>query len=111
MCVCLHACIAGVMSVEHVRVWQRSGAINVGCDPSTVTANGETFRTAEYISCNRDLYVPESEQAQWRFAYCSAFDSQVGGGHPVGCSEASCGRVAATTALSGHTKLVPPPRL
>jgi hypothetical protein len=75
--VCVCACVAGVMSVEHVRVWQRPGAINVGCDPSAVTANGKSFRTAEYISCNRDLYVPESEQGQWRFTYCSAFQSQV----------------------------------
>lgn len=66
----------GVMSVEHVRVWQRPGAINVGCDPSAVTADAESFRTAEYISCNRDWYVPESEQGQWRFTYCSAFQSQ-----------------------------------
>lgn len=53
-----------VMSVDHVRIWQRPGAINVGCD-----APG--FPTTEYISCNRHLYMDEAEKPLWKFAYCN----------------------------------------
>lgn len=103
--------MTGVMSVEHVRVWQRPGAINVGCDPSAVTANGESFRTAEYISCNRDLYVPESEQGQWRFTYCSAFQSQVGGVTQWAAQRQAVGLLQPLQHSVVSTLFVPPPRL
>jgi hypothetical protein len=68
----------GVMSVDHVRIWQRPGKINVGCDPQAVTDSGESFPTAQYISCNRHLYVEDSERGMWKFGVCKDISSQVG---------------------------------
>lgn len=61
---------AGVMSVDHVRIWQRPGRVSIGCDTPD-------YPTSEYISCNRDLYMPESEKGTWKFVYCSAFRNVV----------------------------------
>lgn len=66
----------GVMSVDHVRIWQRPGKINVGCDPQAVTDSGESFPTAQYISCNRHLYVEDSERGMWKFGVCKDISSQ-----------------------------------
>lgn len=60
----------GVMSVEHVRVWQRPGAISVGCDVPG-------FTTSEYISCNRQRYVSDADKDLWKFGYCSEFQGVV----------------------------------
>jgi hypothetical protein len=61
------------MSVDHVRIWQRPGAINVGCDPPG-------YPTSQYISCNRDLYMDEAEKPLWKFAYCENVTSEVSEG-------------------------------
>ena len=60
----------GVMSVDHVRIWQRPGSINVGCDP-------KEFPTSQYISCNRNLYLGVGERGAWKFPYCRDIHSQV----------------------------------
>jgi hypothetical protein len=83
-CFCLCMC-AGVMSVDHVRIWQRPSRVSVGCDTPD-------YPTSEYISCNRDLYMPESEKGTWKFVYCGAFKNVVssGGDDVVAACSVSC---------------------
>jgi hypothetical protein len=59
-----------VMSVDYVRVWQQEGAINVGCDPPG-------FPTGQFISCNRRMYMSDSEQGSWALPLCQDIKSAV----------------------------------
>lgn len=49
------------MRVDYVRVYQRSGAQNVGCDPPR-------FPTADYIDRHKEAYT--SAHDFFRFLYC-----------------------------------------
>lgn len=57
--------LPAVMSVDHVRVWQRPGALNVGCDPPG-------FATSDWIACHADDYLSAAEQRAWRLGACSS---------------------------------------
>lgn len=67
----------GVMSIDHVRIWQRPSAISVGCDAAN-------FTTSQYISCNRHLYLADNERGMWKFPYCRDINAGVRGGSAAG---------------------------
>ncbi|KAF8062056.1 KRE6 [Scenedesmus sp. PABB004] len=57
-----------VMSVDYVRVWQRPGSVNVGCDPPG-------FPTAQEIACHRDEYLGPSDEGLWALGACNSITS------------------------------------
>jgi hypothetical protein len=57
-----------VMSVDYVRVWQKPGGTNVGCDPPELP-------TRNWIACHRDDYLGPREQ--WNLGGCGSLRTSV----------------------------------
>eukprot|EP00879_Flechtneria_rotunda_P019055 GHRR01020007.1.p1 GENE.GHRR01020007.1~~GHRR01020007.1.p1 ORF type:complete len:303 (+),score=84.17 GHRR01020007.1:142-1050(+) len=58
-----------VMSVDYVRIWQRSNAVDVGCNPTG-------YPTEQILACHKEEYLSPDEIDKWSLGSCNSITSQ-----------------------------------
>lgn len=62
--------LPATMSVDHVRVYQRKSAVNVGCSPTE-------YPTQQEVACNLQEYLSPAEITMWSLGICGRVSSEV----------------------------------